>query len=226
VSFVYPANPAVAGYVRVSTTDQTVDRQLTAIFEYASRNLDVEQSELEVFRDKSTGTDVARDGYQELMDRVDAGAVDIVVVHEVSRVARSISDLSRTADRLRDAGVQLHVVSEGLTLKPGDDDPYQAALFQLLGVFAELEAKIKRKNVAEGIAARQETEDYHHGPAPFGFAKENGRLIEGPEFHRIVAVLDNVASGEQSKRQAAKKLDCTRHTIKRAVEERADLYGL
>lgn len=80
--------------------------------------------------------------------------------------------------------------------------------------------------ISQGIKERKKEEDYHHGPAPLGFEKENGRLIEGPEYQRVVAVLDNVASGEQSKRQAAKKLDCTRHTIKTAVEERADLYGL
>lgn len=216
----------MAGYVRVSTTDQTVDRQLTPIFEYVDREMSADGGDVEIYRDKSTGTDVARDGYQELMAAVDAGTVGTVVVHEVSRVARSISDLSRTADRLKDAGVELHVVSEGLTLRPGDSDPYQAALFQLLGVFAELEAKIKRKNVAEGIAARQQSDDYRHGPAPLGFEKDDGRLIEGPEYQRVVAVLDNVAKGEQSKRQAAKKLDTSRRTVQRAVEDRADLYGL
>jgi len=150
----------------------------------------------------------------------------VLVVYEVSRVARSIRDLSRTADRIRDAGAELHVVSEGLTLRPGDDDPYQDALFQLLGVFAELEAKIKRKNVSEGIAARQENDDYHHGPAPLGFEKDDGRLIEGAEYQRVVSVLDRVASDELSKRKAAEELDTSRRTVQRAIEQRADLYGL
>jgi len=216
----------VAGYARVSTGDQTLDRQLTGIFEYAEREFGAERSEVTIYRDKSTGTDVERSGYQELMQRVDGGEIDVLVVYEVSRVARSIRDLSRTADRIRDAGAELHVVSEGLTLRPGDDDPYQDALFQLLGVFAELEAKIKRKNVAEGIAARQESDEYHHGPAPLGFEKDNGRLIEGPNYDRVCSVLDRVARGDLSKRQAAKELDTSRRTVQRAIEERGDLYGL
>ena len=219
-------HPTVAGYARVSTTDQTLDRQLTGIFEYAEREFGVNRSDVDIYRDKSTGTDVERSGYQALVEAVDAGEVDVVVVYEVSRVARSISDLSRTAERVEAAGAELHVVSEGLTIRPGDGDPYQDALFQLLGVFAELEAKIKRKNVAEGIAARQESDEYHHGPAPLGFVKDDGRLIEGPEYHRVVSVLDEVARGEKSKRQAAKELDTSRRTVQRAVEERADLYGL
>jgi DNA invertase Pin-like site-specific DNA recombinase len=218
--------PTIAGYARVSTTEQTLDRQLTGIFQYAEREFNINRNTVDIYRDKSTGTDVERSGYQTLVSDVEAGAVDRVIVYEVSRVARSIRDLSRTADRIRDANAELHVVSEGLTLRPGDDDPYQDALFQLLGVFAELEAKIKRKNVSEGIAARQQNDKYHHGPAPLGFEKNNGQLIEGPNFHRIVATLDNVASGKTSKRQAANQLNTSRRTVQRAVEERPDLYGL
>ena len=216
----------IAGYARVSTWEQTLDRQLTGIFEYAEREFGADRSAVTIYRDKSTGTDVERTGYQEIMQRVDDGEIDVLVVYEVSRVARSIRDLSRTADRIRDAGGELHVVSEGLTLQPGDDDPYQDALFQLLGVFAELEAKIKRKNVAEGIAARQESDEYHHGPAPLGFEKDNGRLIEGPNYDRVCSVLDRVARGDLSKRQAAKELDTSRRTVQRSIEQRPELYGL
>lgn len=218
--------PAVVGYARVSTAEQALDRQLSSIVEYAEREHGVEPGAVEILRDKSTGTDVQRGGYQELMTRVEAGSVDAVIVESVSRIARSISDLQRTADRVREAGTELHVVSEGLSLEPGSADPYQNALFSLLGVFAELEAEIKRKNVKEGIAARQETDEYHHGRPPLGFEKDSGRLIEGAEYQRVVSVLDQVASGSKSKRKAAADLDSSRRTVQRAVEERADLYGL
>jgi DNA invertase Pin-like site-specific DNA recombinase len=218
--------PTIAGYARVSTERQNLERQLTSIFDHAEREFDADRADVDVFRDKTTGTNVDRSGYQELVERVDAGEIDVVIVAEVSRIARSISDLSRTADRIRDAGAELHVVSEGLTLRPGDDDPYQDALFQLLGVFAELEAKIKRKNIAEGIAARQDSDEYHHGPAPLGFEKEDGRLLEGAEYDRVCVVLDAVARGEMSKRQASKELDTSRRTIQRAIEQRPELYGL
>jgi exonuclease VII small subunit len=41
-----------------------------------------------------------------------------------------------------------------------------------------------------------------------------------------VSVLEDVARGELSKRQASKELDTSRRTVQRAIEERADLYGL
>ena len=217
---------SIAGYARVSTVEQTLDRQLTGIFDYAEQNFEIDRADIEIYRDKSTGTDVERSGYQQLVEDVEAGTVDVVVVYEVSRVARSIRDLSRTADRVRDADAELHVVSEGLTLRPSDDDPYQDALFQLLGVFAKLEAKIKRKNVAEGIAARRENAEYHHGPAPLGFEKEDGQLREATAYDRVCTVLDAVVRGEMSKRQASSELDTSRRTVQRAIEDRSELYGL
>jgi DNA invertase Pin-like site-specific DNA recombinase len=202
---------STAAYVRVSTADQNLDRQLEATHEYAVEELGVDPASIEVYRDKSTGTDVERSGYQRLLDDADAGRVDAVVVHEVSRVARSISDLERTVERLRNAGVSVHIVSERMVLRPEaeDEDPYQRALFQMLGVFAELDAKINRQNVRQGIAARQESEDYHHGPAPLGFEKDSGELIESGNYHRVCETLEQVAIGEMSQRQAASELILT-----------------
>lgn len=216
----------VAAYVRVSTTDQNLDRQLEGVTEYAQRELAVDADDLQYFRDKSTGTDVDRSGYQALADAVEAGEVDTVVVLEVSRIARSIRDLERTVDRFREAGAELHIVEERLVVQPGEEDPYQRALFQMLGVFAELEAKIKRENIRQGIAARQESDEYRHGPAPLGFEKNDGALVEGDQYQRVVEILEQVARGEVSKRQASKELDTSRRTVQRSVEDRADLYGL
>ena len=106
------------------------------------------------------------------------------------------------------------------------EDPYQRALFQMPGVFAELNAKIKRQNIRQGIAARQESNEYQHGPAPLGFAKDDGRLIEDADYHRVCEVLEEVARDEMSQRQAATELDCTRRTIRTAVRERPELYVL
>jgi len=217
--------PTVACYCRVSTADQNLDRQLTATQEYAEREFDADLADLEVYRDKSTGTNTDRSGYQEMMSDAESGGLDAVVVHSISRICRSIGDLERTAGRLEDAEVELHIVSEGLRLKPGDDDPYQTALFQLLGVFAELEANMAQMRTKEGIAARQQNEDYHHGRPPLGFEKDDGLLVEGENYHEVVSVLEMVQKNEMSKRKAAQRLDTSRKTIDRALE-RADLYGL
>lgn len=216
---------SVACYVRVSTQDQNLDRQIDATTEYAQREFDADLDDLEIYRDKSTGTDTARDGYKQLMADVEAGTVDAVVVNSISRISRSIRDLDRTVERIvEDADAELHIISEGLRMT-GDDDPYQRALLQLLGVFAELEAEMTRQRVREGIAARERDEDYHHGPAPLGFEKDDGHLVETDNYDRVVTVLELVQRDELSKRKAARDLDTSRRTINRALD-RSELYGL
>lgn len=61
-----------------------------AVGEYAQRELGAGLADIVEYRDKSTRTDTSRSGYRDLMGTVDAGDVDGVVVHEISRLARSL----------------------------------------------------------------------------------------------------------------------------------------
>lgn len=215
----------VAVYVRVSTAEQNVERQLDSTHEYATSELGVELSEVETFRDKSTGTNTQRSGYLEMMETVEAEAVGHVVVHEISRLARSLQDLERTVSRITDTGAAVHFVRDGLSFGDGKDRPMHRLQMQMLGAFAEWQARVKQMNTKEGIAARQIEEDYHHGRPPLGFNKSSGRLIEGESYDQVCAVLDMVAKGELSKRSAAQELDTSRRTITRALS-RSDLYSV
>lgn len=145
--------PTIATYCRVSTDDQHLDRQHQATADYALETFDADLADLAAFEDKSTGTNTRRDGYRAMMELVDDGEVEAIVANSVSRIARSIRDLDRTAERITDAGAELHIISEGLVMRPDEDDPYQAALFRLLGVFAQLEAEMAQQRTRDGIAA-------------------------------------------------------------------------
>lgn len=218
--------PPIAAYVRVSTEDQSLERQLQATHEYAQDELGASPNEVDTFRDKSTGTDTDRDGYHDLMDAVAEGGFDAVVVNSVSRISRSIRDLDRTVETIVDENdTALHIIGEGFQLTPGDDDPYQTALFRLLGVFAQLEAELAQQRTKEGIRTRMQNEEYHHGRAPLGFEKNGGHLIEADGYDRVRSVLEMVVEDELSKRKAAKELDTSRRTINRSLD-RKELYGL
>lgn len=69
-----------ACYVRVSTAEQNLDRQIQSTADYAQQTLDVDLADIEVYQDKSTGTDTARDGYKQLIQDVQTGQIDTVVV--------------------------------------------------------------------------------------------------------------------------------------------------
>jgi Site-specific recombinases, DNA invertase Pin homologs len=214
----------VARYHRVSTEIQSLDRQTTATAECVADNF--ADRDVRSYADADTGTDTDREDYQRLMAAAEAGEIDAVVVKEMSRIARSVRDLMETVDRLRDAGVALHFIEDPITVAPDDEDPTQDLMLQVLGAVAEFEAKITQQRVREGIAARQESDEYHHGPAPLGFNKNDGVLVEAPEYERVCAILEMVATDQLSQREASKRLECGRKTIRRAVRDNPELYGL
>lgn len=243
--------PRISAYARVSTPDQNLRRQVVSTLGYADEQLGAATGEQDVeaiadyvadadagaspvdvgdvtlYFDRSTGTDTNRSGYQDLLDAVETGAVDAVVTHSISRVSRSIRDLDATAETIvEENGAELHIISEGFELKPEKSDPFQKAMFRQLGVFAELEAELAQQRAKEGLAARMNGDDYHHGPAPLGFYKKDGELYQEANYDEVCAVLDQVDAGELSKRKAATRLDTSRRSIGRALDERRELYGL
>jgi DNA invertase Pin-like site-specific DNA recombinase len=218
---------SIAAYCRVSTEDQSLERQLQSTSEYATSVLDADLGDVHTYRDKSTGTDTDRSGYRDLMEDVEAGEFEAVVVHSVSRISRSIQDLDATVDRITDSGTELRIIKESFEFLPDEEDPYQTAMFQLLGVFAELEASMAQQRTREGLQARiTGEEEYVHGPAPLGYAKDDGRLYEADNHQEVCIVLEMVQNDNLSKRKAASRLDTSRATIRRTLDDRAELYGL
>ncbi|TKX42464.1 resolvase [Halorubrum sp. SD690R] len=214
---------STACYVRVSTEEQNLERQLQSVQSYAEEKLDTELSDLQIFRDKSTGTDTSRSGYRDMMETLEGGDVEHVVVHEISRLARSLQDLERTVSRITDNDVAIHFVRDSLSFGDGKEQPMNRLQMQMLGAFAEWQARVKQMNTKEGIAARQKVDDYHHGRPPLGFEKDDGQLIEGENYDQVCAVLDMVQKEELSKRKAAHELNTSRSTISRCLE-REKLY--
>ncbi|WP_436931229.1 recombinase family protein [Halosimplex halobium] len=214
-------------YCRVSTEEQSLERQVDATEDYARNRLGIDLADLQFYRDKSTGTNTDRGAYRNLLDDVEAGHVDYVVCKDFSRLARSLQDLESTVDQITEDGAEVHFIDEGMQFRgEAEDDAMQRLMMQLLGAVAEFEANIRQQNTREGLAARMKSDEYSHGPAPLGFSKEDGKLYEGDDYDRACAVLDMVAKEEMSKRKAADELNSSRATIRRAIEERGELYGL
>jgi DNA invertase Pin-like site-specific DNA recombinase len=216
--------PATALYCRVSTTDQSLDRQQQLTWDYATDQLAVEPTEITVFTDKSTGTDTERAGYRDLMGAVTNGEVERVIASEVSRISRSVRDFSATVERVVDDNeTGLHILDMNLALDPDERDPYTRAFLQVAATFAELEAEIKRQNIRDGIAARKDMDKWHGRP-PFGFEiGPEGYLAPDGEYDTAVAILDALDNGE-SKRALARTTGVPRSTIQE-IEKKRDLYA-
>ncbi len=216
----------VVTYVRVSTEDQDPDTHRNEVNDFLEKNYP--EANQEEYADIWTGTTtIGREQFGELRAKIQEEDVDAVVTTSVSRVARSIRDLSEFIDLCEQRGTAVHFTRESLYFKPGEEDPYSRAMLQMLGIFAELEAKITQQRTKETI--RQMRANGHKwGRAPLGFHKENGNLYPTEDFDRICAVLELVDKGQLSQNKAASTLKTSRTTIRRAITEtkRRELYNL
>lgn len=130
------------GYIRVSTTDQNLDRQLDGI------NLD------KVFEDTQSGRDLNRPGLQALLSYIRPG--DTLYVHELSRLSRNIVDLNTTVKKLIVMGITVKFIKENLTLSKEESSASDIFFLNSLGAFAQYQRDSLREAQAEGIKKAKE----------------------------------------------------------------------
>ena len=126
------------GYIRVSTTHQNTDRQ-----EDSLERMNVEK----LFIEKASGKDRRRPQLKALMEFVQPG--DVVVVHELSRMARSVVDLYDIAKELNDKGVSLESLKEDIDLTSATGK----LTFGIMAVMAQFERDLLLERQREGIEA-------------------------------------------------------------------------
>ena len=126
------------GYARVSTTDQDLTIQETALRAAGCTMIRAE---------RVTGT--TREGRTELATLLDfMRSGDELVVTRVDRLARSIGDLQDIVRSLKAKGVTLRA-----TEQPIDTGTAAGKAFlDMLGVFAEFETNLRKERQLEGIA--------------------------------------------------------------------------
>lgn len=133
------------GYTRVSTTTQDAQLQLDAL-------VDVGVQKRDVFADVTSGSRAAveRAGMKRLLEHAVEG--DTVVVWRVDRLGRSLIDVLNTVNLLRDRGINVRSVSDGI-------DPATSTgrlMLNMLATLAEYERELIVERVNAGIAvARQ-----------------------------------------------------------------------
>lgn len=142
---------ATYGYARVSTTDQDLAIQESAL---RSAGCEIVRSE------KRSGT--STEGRTELQTLIDfARNGDAIVVTRIDRLARSIADLAGIVRTLESKGVSLRA-----TEQPIDTGTAAGRAFlQMLGVFAEFETAIRKERQMEGIA-KAKAEGVYKGRKP------------------------------------------------------------
>lgn len=136
------------GYIRVSSKDQHLDRQLQALIEYGVNERDVVQ-------DKASGKDFNRNGYLTLKSSL-LRVGDTLVIKELDRLGRNMDMVKSEWRELQEKGINIVVLDTPIlnTINKTDLEKKLISniVFELLSYMAEKERDKIRTRQAEGIA--------------------------------------------------------------------------
>lgn len=133
----------IKAYIRVSTEKQNEVRQLKKLV----KELGAEK----FYIDKASGKDREREQLNLMMGELEQG--DIIYVHEISRLARSIVDLKSLVDEILERGATIKFIKENMIFSTNEEtDPMRDLMFNMLASFAEFERSIITQRVKEGVA--------------------------------------------------------------------------
>ena len=175
------------GYVRVSSTDQNEERQISAL-----REKQILQKN--IYKDKQSGKDFERPQYKKMLKRLKAG--DLLYILSIDRLGRNYKEIQNQWRILtKEIGAYICVIDMPLLDTRNGKDLMGTFIadivLQILSFVAQSERENIKKRQSEGIAAAKKR-GVRFGrpekPIPEGFA-ETVKLWEKKEID-IKAVLE------------------------------------
>jgi DNA invertase Pin-like site-specific DNA recombinase len=140
---------AVYGYVRVSSADQSTDRQIDAMNE-------IKIPEAQIYTDKQSGKNFERPQYKALLKKLKQG--DVIYIKSIDRLGRHYDEIQNQWRLLtKERGVDIAVIDMPLLDTRNGKDLVGTFLsdivLQILSFVAQNERENIRKRQSEGIAA-------------------------------------------------------------------------
>lgn len=139
----------VYGYIRVSTKEQNIERQIVSLYE-------AEVDKKNIFIDRQSGKDFQRPAYEKMIRHIREG--DLIIVKSIDRLGRNYHDIMeqwRIITKEKKADIRIQDMPLLDTTKTRDllGTFISDVVLQLLSFVAENERDNIRQRQAEGIAA-------------------------------------------------------------------------
>jgi DNA invertase Pin-like site-specific DNA recombinase len=200
------------GYARVSTDDQNSALQLEALKKAGCKT---------VFTDDGlSGATTRRPALLRCLKALQPG--DTLIVWKLDRLGRSLRDLIAMLDDLRDRGIKFRSLTEHIDT----ETPTGRAMWQMIGVLAELERSMITERTRAGVKAAQRR-GVKFGRKPKLTPQQvthAAQLIEQGDDKRQVAALFKVGRKTLSRALEANSLHMDREALtspRRAQQETA-----
>ena len=180
-------------YLRVSTGRQDLDQQRLAILDYAQKHRVTVHEFIATHRSSKHASQ--RADLMQMIEALQPG--DRLIVGELSRLGRSLSQILQIIDRLIQQGVRLVAIKEAIRFE-GKHNMQTKAMIALFGLFAEVERDLITERTKEGLAA----------------AKARGTRLGRPKGALSTSKLD----GKQDEIQSLLRKNVSKASIARIME--------
>lgn len=195
---------AVIGYVRVSSKEQNIDRQMDEM-----KSLGIEEKN--IYIDKESGKDFERIGYQYMKRRISKG--DLIYIKSIDRLGRNYNEIIKEFKEL--TGEEIEADIKVIDMPLLDTTMYKDLLgnfisdlvLQVLSFAAHKERETIKKNQKEGIESAR-ARGVHLGRPKQSIDEESFK----EEYRKWKA-------GEQSAAQSMRNLNLKANTFYRRVKE-------
>lgn len=188
-------------YARVSTTDQSCERQLKDLTGFADR---AGYTVIGRYKETASGTKANRKERNKVMALAQSREIDAILVTELSRWGRSTTDLLDTLNKL--AGWNVSVVAmSGMTFEL--NTPHGRMMATLLAGIAQFERDLISERVKSGLAA----------------AKARGKTLGRkpgyrPKSDRVAPKVLRLVEEGRSYRWIARDLGISKNTVSEIVK--------
>lgn len=172
-----------------------------------------------------SGGNMKRPGIQKLLDDIDRGRVDVVVVYKVDRLSRSLSDFAKMMELFDEKQVSFVSVTQqfNTTTSMG-----RLTLNMLLS-FAQFEREVSGERIRDKLAATKKKGYWVGGTPPLGYRLQTGEESKGlfiiPEQADLIRMIFERYIEHPSPVAVANELNDAGHTTKKWTSAKGRDYG-
>jgi DNA invertase Pin-like site-specific DNA recombinase len=142
------------GYIRVSTKEQNLDRQLNALLPYLSKD---KNGNPYLYQDKASGKDMEREGFQEMLRSIREG--DTLYVKSIDRLGRNKQQIKEYLEYFKKEGIRVKIIDLPTTMQEvpkGQEwviDMINNIIIEVYSSIAQQERETLLQRQSEGIEA-------------------------------------------------------------------------
>jgi site-specific DNA recombinase len=129
-----------------------------------------------------SGGNMNRPGLDQLLQDVEAGRVDIILLYKIDRLTRSLSDFARIVDVLDAAGASFVSITQSFNTTTSMG---RLTLNMLLS-FAQFEREVTGERIRDKIAASKRKGLWMGGPVPLGYDVVERKLVPNEQEAKTV----------------------------------------